>query len=118
MKLNFLTSRMKDFSDIIFLMKNQSIDGSTLQQAIANTFKKRGIVPSSKTVIFSKEFQSDHDKQIQWTAFLRKTGVIDMPPQFAEAVLLINLFLMPVIETIEQNGKFNKKWMSHDRKWK
>lgn len=117
-KRNFLNSRMKDFSDILFLMRNQTLDGNSLQQVITSTFKKRETVPSSKDVVFSKEFQNDRDKQIQWKAFLNKTGVINMPSQFIEVVPLISRLLIPVVESIEKKENFNKKWIPHDKKWK
>jgi hypothetical protein len=71
--LNFQTSRMKDFYDIHFLLKNQTFKSTELMGAITSTFKRRNTNIDQRNVIFSDSFKSDRFKQVQWEAFLRKS---------------------------------------------
>lgn len=96
-RFNFLTSRMKDFFDILFLAKNESFHMRLLCAAINATFYRRMTELSDRTVIFTEEFKTQPEKQKQWTAFLHRNHLYnDDISQFDEVVALIEAFLEPV----------------------
>ena len=74
-KLNFDTSRMKDFYDINELASQNSFNLAILSEAIKETFNARETDLKSQNVIFSDEFKNDANKEIQWKAFLRRTAL-------------------------------------------
>jgi predicted nucleotidyltransferase component of viral defense system len=55
-KLNILTSRMKDIYDILFLASHQSFDRNLLNKAIIKTFSRRETPIEDRKTIFTKEF--------------------------------------------------------------
>ena len=74
-KLGMANSRMKDFYDIAFLSESFAFDGNVLAKAIAVTFTRRKTPrPMKHPVAMTSEFAADPTKNIQWSAFIRKTG--------------------------------------------
>src|SRR3989304_7567964 len=71
-KLNFLTSRMKDVYDILYLAAHEPFDMAITREAIIATFNKRKTPLEDRRVIFSSEFKADKDKKEQRSAFLKK----------------------------------------------
>jgi len=75
-KLGMLNSRMKDFFDLWHLSKDFSFDGKTLAAAISASFETRGTaVPSEIPFALTAEFHDDREKNVQWNAFLNKSGL-------------------------------------------
>lgn len=94
-KLNIVTSRMKDFYDILFMAQNETFNLKTLRKAIDETFKNRMTPLEDRKAIFSKDFKTSKDKQEQWTVFLNRSR-LDAYETFAEVVEKLELFLEPV----------------------
>ncbi len=94
-KLNVVTSRMKDFYDILFLAQHDNFHRKTLREAIHGTFKHRMTPLADRNTIFSNEFRSSKEKQTQWTAFLKRNR-LDSYQTFSEAIEKLKLFLEPV----------------------
>lgn len=69
--LNFVTSRMKDFYDLIFIAKTKSFDRLKLKKAIIDTFKNRETNLEDMATIFSDNFKNDLQKQKQWLSFIQ-----------------------------------------------
>lgn len=67
--LSLINSRMKDFYDIHFLACTHSFDAEILQQAVKNTFSRRGASFRAAPVIFDRSFGADAERQRQWLAF-------------------------------------------------
>ena len=80
--LGLLNSRMKDFYDTFYLLTHQKVDYPILNEAIAQTFKRRKTNWNSKSVIFSSEFAKDSQKQTQWRAFITKNNLTNAPTEF------------------------------------
>ncbi len=74
-KLNFFTSRMKDFYDIIFLSRQMNYDFEKLSKSIMVTFANRNTSLQDIDVIFSEEFISNEEKVIMWNSFLDKNNI-------------------------------------------
>jgi len=112
-KLNFDTSRMKDFYDINELASKNSFELEILTQAIKETFSTRETDIDSRSVIFSKDFKNDEKKEIQWKAFLRRTS-ISSKFSFKEIVERIGRF----IDLPCKGNKIAMKWDNDSWNWK
>lgn len=115
-KLNFLNSRLKDFYDILYLARKQRFEGKRIQEAIAGTFKKRSLSFDETPVVFTDKFMSDETKQVQWKAFLKKTGIV-AEDDFATVVTLLKEFLAPVVTMIAGGKPFIKAWDPQKFQW-
>lgn len=105
-----LNSRMKDFYDIWVLSQKYSFGGRSLQEAITATCRRRKTRISSKAEIFSKEFVNRSDKKIQWSAFLRKGPMGEVPEEFPIIMEGIRDFLLPVAVATENENSFESEW--------
>ena len=94
-KLNILTSRMKDIYDILFLASHQAFDMPLLHKAIVKTFNRRGTPIEDRKSIFTNGFKSSKEKQTQWIAFLRRSH-LESYKTFTKAIDQLELFLEPV----------------------
>ncbi len=91
-KLNFETSRMKDFYDINELASQNNFNLTTLCEAIQETFSVRDTDINKRRIIFADDFKNDKDKEIQWKAFLRRTSLTS-EFSFNEVLNRIEVFL-------------------------
>lgn len=115
-KLGQLNSRMKDFHDILILSRQFEFDGPSLATAIQATFQNRGTAIRTDASLFSGELANDKSKQLQWTAFIRKSRIEGVPPAFPEVVSELVRFLLPVTQLIEGVGQAAIAWQP-DRGW-
>lgn len=109
-KLGQLNSRMKDFFDILTLCRHFDFDGGNLTIAIKKTFSNRGTAVEAKPFVFSNDFFEDAQKQVQWTAFLRKSKLDRVPSSFAEVARELSVFLSPIAKAIELESPFDSQW--------
>jgi len=75
--LGIFGSRMKDYYDIWFLTKNRDLGNERLSEAIQSTFNNRHTDLSDIKLIFENDFIRDPNKTKQWTAFLKRTAIIE-----------------------------------------
>jgi hypothetical protein len=115
-KLGQLNSRMKDFYDILILSRQFEFDGPTLATAIRATFQNRDTKIQTDASLFSGELADDKSKQLQWTAFIRKSRIEGVPPTFPEVVSELVRFLLPVTQLIEGVERAAIAWQP-DRGW-
>jgi len=108
--LGVVNSRMKDFYDIWALATRFEFDGAILAQAIRETFRARQTTLSQTPAAFSDTFANDREKQAQWTAFVRRIQVKNMPVSFSDAVQDIKAFLQPVIQALIEASPFGLRW--------
>lgn len=111
-KLNFNTSRMKDFYDIYKLASHNSFVASKLSEAIAETFEQRSTSLDDRSIVFSNEFKSDGNKQTQWKAFQNRTG-LNVDLNFSQVVDRINIFIDGCFSSKEES----KKWNPENWEW-
>ena len=107
-----LNSRMKDFFDIWFLARHFNFNGSILVQAVSKTFSHRGISIPVEPVPFSSVFAQNDQKQQQWTAFLRRGRLEDMPEGFHSIVEEISVFLLPIAQAVLSGSRFGQRWLA------
>lgn len=111
-KLNFETSRLKDFYDIHELAALNAFSLSPLTSAIRKTFSARNTDLNESDILFKKEFKHDKKKEIQWRAFLTRTR-LNSEFSFYELMDRIEKFLEPAL--IKKNS--DKKWDFAKWKW-
>ena len=112
-----LNSRMKDFYDIYELCRSFDFDGATLAEAIAKTFKHRNTEFLINPMVFIDDFPLLPDKQVQWQAFQRRTGIADVPTDFSVVISAIKGFLLLVYEALIKKERFNGRWNSEIGMW-
>ena len=111
-KLGELNSRMKDFYDIWLLARQFDFDGILLSGAIVQTFGQRKTDLPDNITAFTAAFVQD--KQVQWKAFHRRLKQETLPEDFAEVVIVIRDFLIPVISALNANESFSAQWTAAD----
>ena len=65
-------SRMKDFFDIYYLLKNKQIDMNILKKALLATFEHRGLPKRNDFSLFSDTFSSNPTLNIRWNIFVKR----------------------------------------------
>lgn len=98
-------SRMKDFYDIWILSHNFNFDIQKLSEAVRRTFEHRKTKLSIDIITFSDEFPDL--KQLQWKAFMNKIKQDDIPESFNKIIFDIKQFIIPVINSSEQDLQWN-----------
>ena len=94
-----INSRMKDFYDVYRLLAAERYVETTLGEAIGQTLGWRQTVVTANHPLFSAGFASDAQRNRQWQAFLRKTGLADSLP-FIDVMGLITTKLLPIYQTL------------------
>ena len=114
-KLSLINSRMKDFYDINYLMKQKKYEMNILQKAIGETFKNRNTIVVKDPKIFDENFYKDNDKITQWDNFVNK--IRGRKIEFQIVMKNISKFLLPVYENILNDKLSNKIWDPNKIKW-
>lgn len=71
-----LSSRMKDYFDIHFILQNFDFDGATLKTAIARTFENRQRNYDMNRFQKVLQFHNDQSMGTKWKAFLKKSKIV------------------------------------------
>ena len=118
--LGLANTRMKDFYDLWHLATHFDFEASMLCEAIAATFERRGtsisaLPPSALTAAFYQGIS----RQRQWCAFTAKSG---LPPSgeisLEECVKLLQAFLLPLLQAVQDHGSLNGVWRHDIRSWR
>lgn len=109
--LNFTTSRMKDFFDLLFIAECNIFDANTLRSAIMVTFKNRGTNIQDRHIVYDISFKEDEQKQVQWSSFLN-LNKLTSENNFANVITRIAEFIEPVFV-----NDTNLRWDSKLWKW-
>jgi predicted nucleotidyltransferase component of viral defense system len=100
-QLDMANSRMKDFYDIWYISNHIQLDPENLQNAIRQTFLRRGTeLPLEKPAALTDEFYEDQSKQMQWKAFIKKLHDGDCPKDLREVIIYLEQLLWPVTQSI------------------
>jgi predicted nucleotidyltransferase component of viral defense system len=109
-KLGEINSRMRDFYDIWLLSRQFAFEGSTLTDAVRQTFRTRGTTLPEKPLALRDAFAARNDKQKQWRAFLRKSAIEDAPDEFSDVIVRLREFLGPVVEAVSSGADSSRRW--------
>ncbi|MGH8728694.1 MAG: nucleotidyl transferase AbiEii/AbiGii toxin family protein [Burkholderiales bacterium] len=72
-QLGIANSRMKDYFDLLALVREGAMDHTILARAIVATFERRGTpIPDMMPFGLTPEFARDAQKRAQWNAFLNR----------------------------------------------
>lgn len=97
--LGMTNSRLKDYFDLSVLLEREALDEGVLAEAIAATFKRRGMVMTGELPIgLSDEFADDASRQALWRAFLNKNQISAVALQ--DVVAMLRVFLHPAIKHV------------------
>jgi predicted nucleotidyltransferase component of viral defense system len=109
-KLGLANSRMKDFYDLLVLAQRFEFESATPAASIQATFEtRRTLLPGSLPLAFGADFHQSPNKQTQWKAFLKKSG-LTATSSLEETIRIIREFVMPVLEGISKAGLEKKVW--------
>ena len=95
--LGEINTRMKDFYDVYHLLKNHPVDDEILEQAVQQTFERRGTPAPENHGLFKPAFFQDEERNNLWKAWLRKAK-LDMELEFSEVVEVIVERLKPIYD--------------------
>lgn len=91
--LGIANSRMKDYFDLLALLREGAMDPAVLALAIRATFQRRAsALPDGVPFGLTDAFASDAQKQSQWTAFLRRNRL--EAPELATVVAEVREFVI------------------------
>lgn len=108
-KLGIANSRMKDFFDLYVLASGRTFEEGLLAKAIARTFQRRKTAIPETPFALTPELYADRAKQMQWRAFLSKSG-LDAPAAFSEVGGVLRVFLIPVLSTARTGESGQRRW--------
>lgn len=114
--LGLINGRYKDFYDIYILARRFDLSGLVLQEAIQETFSHRGTT-FDDIVAFEDEFIDDVVRQNRWKSFIRKKKAIENV-SFRDAIALVKDVLMPIVDAIQSDSKYDKEWSCEEKQWK
>ena len=108
-KLGIANSRMKDFFDVYVLASAREFGEAMLAKAVRRTFARRKTTIPGEPFALTEDFYSDRQKQTQWRAFLRKSGV-EIPDDFAAIGNRLRAFLLPLLTSARDGTKGGRTW--------
>jgi len=87
-----------------------------LRKAILSTFRHRMTPLKTIGVLFDKEFTASKEKQVQWSAFLKRSR-LESFPLFSEAVEHLQSFIEPVCSPSFGSPMDERFWKTTEWKW-
>lgn len=113
-KLASLNSRMKDFHDIVHLSRQGSFRLEDLVQAIMKTFQARRTSVPTDIVSWRSEYVASH--AAMWRSYQARVGEPE-GPEFAEVIEVLQKFLAPVLDVVEQHRPSAARWNPANQTW-
>ena len=110
-----MTSRMKDFYDIYYLSLMYDFDGEKLKLAIKATLDNRKTKYTKDSFIYVIEFKHNNEMIRKWKQYIKLLKLNN--PTFTEIISQLELFLLPVWESMINKNDFNCKWDKSINKW-
>ncbi len=110
--LDMENSRMKDFFDIWHQSQARTFEAGVLREALRATLERRGTAwPAEPPVALTPAFAQNPDRQRQWKAFLRKSG-LDSKLSLDQVIEEIHAFLWPLIREggVKDPAFWQKGW--------
>ncbi|HKY36520.1 MAG TPA: nucleotidyl transferase AbiEii/AbiGii toxin family protein [Polyangiaceae bacterium] len=109
-QLGLANTRMKDFYDLVALSNLFDFEGQLLVAAISATFTRRGTpLPTEPPAAFTPEFTGDATKNVQWTAFVKKAGVVGAA-DLKSTIELVELFVQRPLHAAAEKQPFAGRW--------
>ncbi|WP_174274383.1 hypothetical protein [Sphingomonas bacterium] len=103
-----LNMRLKDFYDIWAIAGSLAFYGAVLSRALqAPSIAVKPRCPAETSPALTPGFA--HEKQAQWTAFLRRTEIAPAPEPFTAVQAQIAKLVMPPLLRLVDGGSFKGK---------
>jgi predicted nucleotidyltransferase component of viral defense system len=97
--LGMANSRMKDYFDLLNLVREGRMDAIALAQAVAATFQRRGTpIPEAMPTGLTESFARDAAKQRQWRAFLDRSRL--RAPGLDVVVREVGAAVAPILKAV------------------
>jgi predicted nucleotidyltransferase component of viral defense system len=109
-------SRMKDFYDVWVCSTHLDFNGDTLLKAVDATFRNRETtVPADEFEVLTPDFAERH--LVQWNAFAKKIGEVELANRFAEVLENIKTFVVPMLRSVASGERIAQHWRA-GRGWR
>jgi len=109
--LDLANSRMKDFYDLLAMLRLFTFEGTTLAAAIRATFKRRATpVPREHPPSLTGAFSEDPQKVQQWRSFLAREPLLIDEPDLPTVVREVGNFIMPAAHGAIDDGQMPGCW--------
>ena len=95
-QLRMFNTRMKDYFDLWLLSRQSELDKEVMATAIKRTFANRGMEIDPSPIGLSSAFGDDPTKQLQWSAFLKRARLTEVPTSLSEIIEELRKFFRPV----------------------
>ena len=110
-KVGLLNNRMKDFYDILLMMRQYDFNGTELVEALKRTFEHRKTpLPEHKPLFAEEIYNEKSDRQALWKAFLQKGDIKNAPEKLCTTAREIEKFLISPLNAIHRGQEFSKHW--------
>ncbi len=113
--LGLVNGRYKDFYDIYVLADRYNLDGMELKNAIVETFSHRGTA-FDDIALFEDGFTEDATRLGRWNSFVKKKKAL-VKISFEETMQLLETLLIPIVEAIKNDEKFDLTWNRDQKSW-
>ncbi|MCK9217223.1 MAG: nucleotidyl transferase AbiEii/AbiGii toxin family protein [Firmicutes bacterium] len=110
-----LTSRLKDYYDIYYIIQTFDFEGRKLQEAIMQTLETRGTNYERNSFKEIIDFANNEAMLIKWQQFIKRTKLPDI--SFSEVITLLNSFLGDIWNAIINEDEWFKNWSCLDSSW-
>jgi hypothetical protein len=115
--LGVANSRMKDFYDIMVVARTVELNGGLLARAIRATFERRETAFDRELpAIFEDAFANDRNKQLQWSAFLKKNS-LNETLSFDQLMVMLTGFLSPPYRHARDGSHWDQQWSMQKQIW-
>jgi predicted nucleotidyltransferase component of viral defense system len=108
-KYGLFSSRMKDIYDIWRIASNLKIYGESLAESLRSTFNNRQSPFPESLILFDKEYV-DQRKIHAWNSVGKKLPSVEFLPDLALVIDQLRMFLIPVMESLNQGEEFSLIW--------
>lgn len=113
--LGLANGRYKDFYDIYVLADRYDLDGTELKNAIVETFSHRG-TSFDDIAAFEDGFTDDVTRQGRWNSFVKKKKAL-IKVSFEETMQMLKTLLIPIVDAIKNDKKFDRTWSKERKNW-
>ncbi len=104
-------SRYKDFYDLYAMAGAFQFERATLLRAVRATFARRSTpVEPALPAALAAPFYSDLARASQWRAYVSRSGLVDVPADFAQVGERIGSFLAPLWADLTSDGGSAGNW--------
>lgn len=114
--LGIANSRVKDYFDVAQLAEMFEYDEAPLAAALRATFERRHTpLPEGSPLSLTPEYFERPDRQADWRAFTRRSGV--ETGTLEQACRKVAELLLPVVERMRSGATLERRWRTATR-WK